>query len=109
MIHCADETLERLGIDRLVDVVGHSRGDLSALAYAIERPERTRGLILVGSLSGFPTVARWGMPGSAWELHKPDYWRFIVWGLRVNSGHFPFIEEPELFARTLGAFLDRED
>lgn len=38
MIRSADETLDRLGIEGPVDVVGHSMGGLAALAYAIERP-----------------------------------------------------------------------
>jgi proline iminopeptidase len=86
MIRSADEALERLGIDGPVDVVGHSMGGLAALAYAVERPERTRRLVLVTSLSGFPAAARWGFPGSAFRICEPDYWRVIVWGMRLNGG-----------------------
>jgi proline iminopeptidase len=86
MIRSADETLDKLGIQDPVDVVGHSMGGLAALAYAIERPERTRRLVLVASLSGFPAAARWGFPGSAFHLHEPDYWRIILWGIRLNAG-----------------------
>lgn len=86
MIRSADETLDRLGIQGPVDVVGHSMGGLAALAYAIERPERTRRLLLVTSLSGFPAAARWGFPGSAFEIYEPDYWRLILWGIRLNAG-----------------------
>jgi proline iminopeptidase len=86
MIRSADETLDRLGIQGPVDVVGHSMGGLAALAYAIERPERTQRLVLVTSLSGFPAAARWGFPGSAFRLYEPDYWRLILWGIRLNAG-----------------------
>jgi proline iminopeptidase len=86
MIRSADETLERLGIEGPVDVVGHSMGGLAALAYAIERPERTRRLVLITSLSGFPAAVRWGFPGSAFRVYECDYWRIILWGMRLNSG-----------------------
>jgi pimeloyl-ACP methyl ester carboxylesterase len=86
MIRSADEALDRLGIQGPVDVVGHSMGGLAALAYAIERPERTRRLVLVTSLSGFPAAARWGFPGSAFRLHERDYWRIVLWGIRLNAG-----------------------
>ena len=86
MVHSADETLDRLGIQGPVDVVGHSMGGLAALAYAVEQPERTGRLVLVTSLSGFPAAARWGFPGSAFRIYEPDYWRIILWGIRLNAG-----------------------
>jgi proline iminopeptidase len=61
-------------------------GGLAALAYAIERPERTRQLVLVTSLSGFPAAVRWGFPGSAFQIYELDYWLIILWGIRLNSG-----------------------
>jgi proline iminopeptidase len=61
-------------------------GGFAALAYAIERPERTRRLVLVTSLSGFPAAARWGFPGSAFRIYEIDYWRLILWGIRLNAG-----------------------
>jgi proline iminopeptidase len=86
MIRSADETLDRLDVQGPVDVVGHSMGGLAALAYAIERPERTQRLVLVTSLSGFPAAARWGFPGSAFRIYELDYWRLILWGIRLNAG-----------------------
>jgi proline iminopeptidase len=86
MIRSADETLDRLGVEGPIDVVGHSMGGLVALAYAIEHPERTRRLVLVTSLSGFPAAARWGFPGSAFRPYEPDFWRIVLWGMRLNAG-----------------------
>jgi proline iminopeptidase len=86
MIRSADETLDRLGIQGPVDVVGHSMGGLAALAYAIERPERTRRLVLITSMSGFPAAARHGFPGSAYRPSEPDFWRILLWGIRLNRG-----------------------
>jgi pimeloyl-ACP methyl ester carboxylesterase len=82
MLHSADETLGRLGIEGQVDMVGHSMGGLAALAFAIERPERTSRLILVGS----PAAARWGLPGSRYHIWDRDYWHVIFWGIRINAG-----------------------
>ncbi len=86
IIRCADETLARLSTEGAIDVVGHSMGGLCALAYAIQRPARVARLLLIGSMSGFPAVARWGLPGSAFSFWQMDYWRVIIWGLRLNSG-----------------------
>jgi len=86
MIDNAAETLERLDIEGPVDVVGHSMGGLAALAFAIEQPERTNKLVLIGTFSGFPAASKWGMPGSLWSVTDVDYWKLIVWGIRDKLG-----------------------
>ena len=86
MIRCADEALDRLDVQEPVDVVGHSMGGLVALAYAIERSQRVRRLVLVTTFSGFPAAARWGLPGSAFRVYEPDYWRLLLWGVWLNAG-----------------------
>jgi proline iminopeptidase len=86
MIRSADETLDYLGIDDPVDVVGHSMSGFVALAYAIERPERVEKLVLANSVSGFPAAVRCGFPGSAFSVFEPDYWRVILWGMQLNGG-----------------------
>jgi proline iminopeptidase len=86
LINGADEALDRLGYDNQVDVIGHSMGGLLALAYAIERPENTQRLVLINSMAGFPSAARCGFPGSAFHIYQADYWRIIIWGIRLNGG-----------------------
>jgi proline iminopeptidase len=86
ILHCARETLERIGIEGPVDVVGHSMGGLCALAFSLENPESTRSLVLIGSMSGFPAVVRWAGPGSYFKVTSLDYWRLIFWGIRVTAG-----------------------
>jgi pimeloyl-ACP methyl ester carboxylesterase len=86
MIRSAEESLDMLGIEGAVDVVGHSMGGLNALAFTIERPERTKRLVLIGSMSGFPAVLKWGMPWSKWHFYEADAWRLMLWGLQVKYG-----------------------
>jgi proline iminopeptidase len=86
ILSSAQETLKRLEIKGPVDVVGHSMGGLCALAFAVEHPERIRSLVLVGSMSGFPAVARWASPGSYFKVLSLDYWRLIFWGVRITAG-----------------------
>lgn len=83
MLRSADQTLEHLGIDGPVDVVGHSMSGFCALAFAVERPERTRRLLLFSSMSGFPAATKWG---KIFSVQDPDFWRLAVWSLRVNAG-----------------------
>jgi pimeloyl-ACP methyl ester carboxylesterase len=49
MTAAASETLEALRIQSPVDVVGHSMSGLCALAFALERPDDVRRLVLVGA------------------------------------------------------------
>lgn len=86
MIRSAEESLDILGITGPMDVVGHSMSGLNALAFAIKRPEHTKRLVLIGSMSGFPAVLKWGMPWSKWQLYEPDAWRLMFWGLQVKNG-----------------------
>ncbi len=86
LLSAAEETLDRLGIDQPVDVIGHSMSGLAALAFAIEHPERTNRLVLIGSMSGFPIVLKNGLPKSAWKATEAEFWKFIFLGLKVKSG-----------------------
>ena len=86
MVRAATEALDRLSINSPVDVLGHSMGGLAALAFAVERPERTKSLSLIASLSGFPAAAKWGFPRSAYRIYQRDFWRVVLWGMRLNGG-----------------------
>jgi len=86
ILSAAEETLDRLGIEQPVDVVGHSMSGLATLAFAIEHPERTNRLVLIGSMSGFPIVLKNGLPKSAWKATESEFWKFIFLGLKVKSG-----------------------
>jgi proline iminopeptidase len=86
MLQCGAEALEKTNIEFPVIAAGHSMGSLCALAFSIEHPHRVRSLILIGSMSGFPAVARHGYPKSYWKWYKIEFWRFIWKGLRVMNG-----------------------
>ena len=86
MLASAVETLDRLGIEEPVEVVGHSMSGLAALAFAIEHPQRTKQLVLIGSMSGFPAALEHGLPKSTWKMNEVAYWKFIFLGLKVKSG-----------------------
>jgi pimeloyl-ACP methyl ester carboxylesterase len=76
MLGCAVEALEVCSLeDAPVDVMGHSQGGFAALAFAIERPERVRRLVLVGADAGGPSWMR--AQGAIWNRSHPDYWRFV--------------------------------
>lgn len=109
MIACAIETLDRLGIEGPVDVVGHSMGGLAALAFSIEHPERTKKLILIGTFSGLPAAIRWGMPGSKWKITQIEYWKFMIWGLRVVSGRGDLVLHKKLQNLMEGASYSQEN
>jgi 3-oxoadipate enol-lactonase len=86
MLQAANEVLDSLQIDRPVDLVGHSMGGLCALAFALEYPQTVLRLVLVNSLAGGPSVQHCkGMPWN-WRWTDPDFWRFVVWGLRLSLG-----------------------
>ena len=97
MLTSAEITLDSLGINEPVDVVGHSMSGLAALAFAIEHPERTKSLVLIGSMSGFPAVLEYGMPKSTWKITEMEYWKFIYLGLKVKSGFGSLADHKALY------------
>ncbi len=75
MLECAEEALMVCSLDGPVDVMGHCHGGLAALAFAIERPERVRRLILVGT--GAATSSWTRAPGALWNRSHPLFWRYL--------------------------------
>src|SRR3712207_6347008 len=58
MIEGAQEALGVCAVEGPLDVIGHSQGGFAALAFAIERPEHVRRLVLVGAGAGGPSWMR---------------------------------------------------
>jgi pimeloyl-ACP methyl ester carboxylesterase len=79
MLDAADEALEVSGISGPVDAVGHSMAGLTVLAYAIERPERVRRLVLIGTGTG--GRAYMSAPGALWNRTHPHFWRLAALGI----------------------------
>ncbi len=79
MHECADDALDACGVAGPVDAVGHSMGGLAVLAYAIERPERVRRLVLIGTGTGGPAYMR--APGALWNRSHAGFWGVAALGL----------------------------
>jgi len=86
MLECADQALSSFNISKPIPVVGHSMGGLCAVAFAVERPEKTERLVLVGAVSGFPAAAKYGLPFSTYGPFDAEYWQIIIWGTRISNG-----------------------
>jgi pimeloyl-ACP methyl ester carboxylesterase len=85
MLDCTEETLRSLGIRNLFSIMGHSMGGLCAIAHTLANPSYVQKLVLIGSVSGGPAIARCkGMP---WGMRPTefDFWRFIFWGWQLSS------------------------
>ncbi|MFC1618827.1 alpha/beta fold hydrolase [Candidatus Neomarinimicrobiota bacterium] len=86
MLNCTSETLAYFDIAGPIDFAGHSMSSFCALAFAIEHQDRVRELVLVGSMSGWPAVRRWGLPQNWKWWRDREYWKCLVWGTRIALG-----------------------
>jgi proline iminopeptidase len=73
MHDCADEALRACEISGPVDALGHSMAGLTVLAYAIERPQHVRRLVLIGTGTG--GRAYMSAPGALWNSTHPHFGR----------------------------------
>ncbi len=86
MLDCAAEALAINRVSEPIDVIGHSMGGLCALGLAIGRPALVRRLVLIGSLSGWPAVLRWGTPHNWSPWRDREWWQCIALGARQMLG-----------------------
>lgn len=56
LVDTIEGVVDDLGAEQ-VDLVGHSMGGHASVRFALERPERVRRLVTVGSIPGFPGTA----------------------------------------------------
>ncbi len=76
MHQCANEALDVAGVRGAVDVLGHSMGGLTTLAYTLEHPERVRRLLLVGTGTGGRAYMQ--TPGALWNRSHPQFWAMAL-------------------------------
>jgi len=86
MLDCAEEALQACEVPGRVDVVGHSMSSLCALALALARPERTGRLVLIGALSGYGALRRWGMPHNWRPWRHLAFWQFAWYDFLLRQG-----------------------
>jgi pimeloyl-ACP methyl ester carboxylesterase len=102
-----------------ITLLGHGHGGLLAQGYALERPEHVDRLILCGSLP-FPSQDLSQLDAPALVIGgrhdpwaKPDVTRAVFdmipaaeMFLFENSGHFPFVSQPEAFFEIVGGWIE---
>lgn len=86
MLNCTFETLDYFNISGAIDFAGHSMSSFCALAAAVDHPDRVRQLVLVGSMSGWPAVRKWGLPRNWKWWRDREYWQCLFRGARIALG-----------------------
>lgn len=95
--HAADVAafLDAMGLDAAV-VVGHSGGSYSAQQFAVDHPERTLGLVLIGAFDTFRTADVYELQSVIDELTDP-----------VDPGFVREFQESTIAEPVPAAFIDR--
>lgn len=95
--HAADVAafLDAMGLDAAV-VVGHSGGSYSAQQFAVDHPERTLGLVLIGAFDTFRTADVYELQSVIDELTDP-----------VDPGFVREFQESTISEPVPAAFVER--
>ena len=84
MLSSAEEALRHFGVDGPVEVAGHSMGGFCAVAFAVERPERTSALVVACGNPGYPAVRRQWFSEN--PIHGLDFLEMSWYGARQIMG-----------------------
>jgi len=92
---CMRRSIDRLGLNRPVDVIGHSLGALIALEYALNDPYAVRSLVLS------EPPAFWVIPGCERD-RNPDLWKMMAIVRRFEPSLEPTDEHLVAFMQGIG-------
>jgi pimeloyl-ACP methyl ester carboxylesterase len=104
MHECAVEALEVSGCDGPIDAIGHSMGGLALLAFALDRPDRVRRLVLVGTGSGGRALM--AAPGGLHRPGHPGFARMALLGMLQLVWPFRAPEQMVLGLVERASFVD---
>jgi pimeloyl-ACP methyl ester carboxylesterase len=104
MLSCSAEALAAAGVERAVDVVGHSQGAVAALAMAIECPEIVRRLVLIGV--GAAGQSWMQAPGALWNRTHPAFWSCGLWGALLQAARVLAVEKMYLNRIVRASYAD---
>jgi len=81
MITCTNKLLDFFEISDSIIVVGHSQSGFCSIAFTVEFPQRVKGLILIGSVSGWEMVRKTSIHKKFGWLSSTK-WKMMYWGTR---------------------------
>lgn len=81
MIACSNTLLDFFEISKSVMVAGHSQSGFCSIAFAVEFPQRVKGLILIGSVSGWKMVRTTSIH-KRFRWYNSTRWKMMYWGTR---------------------------
>lgn len=81
MLQCTNELLDYFNIKDSIIVIGHSQSGFCSIAYSIEFSNRVKGIVLIGSVSGWPMVQKTSIHKQFGWFTK-ERWKMMYWGTR---------------------------